>query len=96
MQEQVNKIGNETGYEIFQMVSKIENKLLKKCLNSIIEGTSLPTKLQPVGGSYHRGNEIHEIKKKEFWSTLPKDEAKRLYRCLIFPGQENLEGWNQC
>ncbi len=93
MQELVNKTSNETGYEIFQKVKKAEQRIFKKCLDSILKGINLPTTLQHYVGSYHKKCQIHELKNKEFWSKLSKEEVTRLYRCLDFPGYSNLEDW---
>tara|TARA_Y100000310_G_C20542994_1_gene744234 strand:- start:505 stop:1161 length:657 start_codon:yes stop_codon:yes gene_type:complete len=95
MQKKANKARNETGYEIFQKVDAIEKELLKMHLGNLEKGVIPCSFPQKSEGSYHQESEIYALKKKDFWSTLSDSEVKRLYRCLEFPGQKNLEDYEK-
>ena len=90
-QIQVEYYPDDAGGSLFRRVREAEKTLFNEYWPKIIAGETIPSFLQPEGGSYHSKKEFFELKRRCNLDSMSACDLIRLIRCFTFPGYTGLE-----
>jgi methionyl-tRNA formyltransferase len=76
---------NDTGGTLHCSVQQAERDLFTMYFSRIVAGDVLPSREQPLGGSYHSKADFLRVSQSRFSQDMSPEDRQRLARALTFP-----------